>query len=142
MVLYIVKSFICLLFLVSFYKFFLERENMHHFKRFFLLGSLVFAVIIPFTKMKFTKQKTVKTPIEVVGLKTDATIIPQRNITDYINTYSVATENFTKESLNTKSNQIHWLFTSFILIYGIGMLFFLFRFMINLNKIFSQVKNN
>jgi len=142
MVLYIVKSFICLLFLVSFYKFFLERENMHHFKRIFLLGSLVFAVLIPFTKMKFTKQKTAKTPIEAVGLKTNATLIPQSNITDYINTYSIATENFTKESLNTKSNQIHWLFISFILIYSIGMLFFLFRFMVNLNKIFFQVKNN
>ena len=47
MLLYILKSATCLAILLAFYTIFLERENMHTFKRFYLLGSLLAAFTIP-----------------------------------------------------------------------------------------------
>ncbi|MGB5498920.1 MAG: hypothetical protein WBM77_08340, partial [Maribacter sp.] len=47
MLLYILKFSGCLAILLIFYKLFLERENMHVFKRFYLLGALVFSLVVP-----------------------------------------------------------------------------------------------
>ena len=47
MLVYILKSVACLAILFLFYKVFLEKENMHVFKRFYLLGSLLLAFSIP-----------------------------------------------------------------------------------------------
>ncbi|MEM7380691.1 MAG: hypothetical protein AAF361_05770 [Bacteroidota bacterium] len=47
MFLYLIKSGACLAAFYFFYLFFLEKENMHRFKRYFLLGSLVLAFLIP-----------------------------------------------------------------------------------------------
>ena len=46
--LYLLKSGLCLLVALGFYKCFLENEKMHRFNRFFLLGSLGFSLLIPF----------------------------------------------------------------------------------------------
>ena len=48
MMLYLLKSGLCLLVALGFYKCFLENEKMHRFNRFFLLGSLGFSLLIPF----------------------------------------------------------------------------------------------
>ena len=48
MLLYILKSSTILLALFIFYKLFLEKENMHVFKRFYLIASLIAAFGIPF----------------------------------------------------------------------------------------------
>jgi len=45
---YILRSAACLGAFFIFYKLFLENENMHTFKRFYLLGSLVLSISIPF----------------------------------------------------------------------------------------------
>ena len=47
MLIYILKSAACLAVFYFFYLFFLEKENMHVFKRFYLLSSLVLAFLIP-----------------------------------------------------------------------------------------------
>ncbi|NAS10427.1 M56 family metallopeptidase [Poritiphilus flavus] len=47
MFLYLIKSGACLAAFYFFYLFFLEKENMHLFKRYYLLGSLVLAFLIP-----------------------------------------------------------------------------------------------
>ncbi len=44
---YILNSAACLAVLLLFYKLFLERENMHVFKRFYLLTSVVASMVIP-----------------------------------------------------------------------------------------------
>lgn len=48
MMLYLLKSILCLGFFLVFYSLFLEREKKHHFNRFYLLGSLFFSIAIPF----------------------------------------------------------------------------------------------
>lgn len=47
MVSYLIKSGICLALLLLFYHLVLEREKMHHFNRFYLLGSILFSFIAP-----------------------------------------------------------------------------------------------
>lgn len=47
MILYLIKSSICLALLLGAYRLFLEKEKMHRFNRFFLLFSLIFSFTIP-----------------------------------------------------------------------------------------------
>ncbi|GAB5398852.1 MAG: hypothetical protein Aureis2KO_04370 [Aureisphaera sp.] len=65
MEMYLLKSAACLAILYAFYKLFLERENMHTLKRFYLLGILVVSYTIPF--ITFTEyveaQPVLTTPI-------------------------------------------------------------------------------
>lgn len=44
---YLLKLTACLLLFLSFYKLILEKENMHVFKRFYLLASLILSICIP-----------------------------------------------------------------------------------------------
>ena len=54
MIAYLIKSLLCLLVLYGFYRFFLEAENMHRFKRFYLIGSVVFSFILPLITFSYT----------------------------------------------------------------------------------------
>lgn len=47
MILYILKSATCLALLLAFYHLVLEREKMHNFNRFYLLGSILFSFLAP-----------------------------------------------------------------------------------------------
>ncbi len=47
MSLYILKFSTCLALLLAVYYLFLEREKMHHFNRFYLLGSVLFSLLVP-----------------------------------------------------------------------------------------------
>ena len=47
MLVYLIKFSICLVIFVAFYKLFLEQENMHVFKRYYLLSVLGLALLIP-----------------------------------------------------------------------------------------------
>ena len=54
MLLYLLKSAICLLLLLGFYKFFLESEKMHRFNRFYLLFAVCFSFLIPVIPAGYT----------------------------------------------------------------------------------------
>ncbi|WKD85977.1 Regulatory protein BlaR1 [Polaribacter huanghezhanensis] len=47
MIAYIIKSTICLVLLLAFYHFVLEKEKMHRFNRFYLLGAIIFSFMVP-----------------------------------------------------------------------------------------------
>ena len=47
MLLYLLKTTFCLLLFLGFYHLVLEKEKMHRFNRFYLLGSIVFAFLVP-----------------------------------------------------------------------------------------------
>lgn len=51
MVTYLIKSGLCLVLLLAFYHLVLEREKMHLFNRFYLLGSVLFSFVAPFYKI-------------------------------------------------------------------------------------------
>ncbi|WP_428741345.1 M56 family metallopeptidase [Tenacibaculum sp.] len=51
MVTYLIKSGLCLVLLLAFYHLVLEREKMHQFNRFYLLGSVLFSFLAPLYKI-------------------------------------------------------------------------------------------
>ena len=51
MIVYIIKMTACALLLYAIYALLFEKENMHRFKRIYLLGSLVFSMIAPFVAL-------------------------------------------------------------------------------------------
>ncbi len=117
MELYILKSSACLLILYFFYKLFLEKEDMHTFKRFYLLGSIIFALIIPW--ITFTSY------IEVP--QTFTKVFTGSNVGD------IALE---PESTTNYYPIILWT------LYGIGVAFFSFRFFRNLTALISKIRHN
>ena len=56
MILYLLKSGACLLILLGVYKFFLEKEKMLHFNRYFLLFSLIFSFSIPLISVEIAQE--------------------------------------------------------------------------------------
>ena len=78
---FLLKSTLCLGLLFAIYFFFLEKEKMHHFNRFFLLFSLIFSFVIPFISFEIyvetievVQQNTIKAmPVSsiIIQEKTD-----------------------------------------------------------------------
>lgn len=120
MILYILKLSACLAIFMLFYKFFLEKESFHKFKRFYLLGTLLLAAIIPLI--------TFTTYVEVAPLE-----MPVYN--SEIATPSYGSELMLEEPVN------YWP-TILWSIYGIGVLIFAIRFGKNLRNIFKRIKHN
>jgi hypothetical protein len=61
MTIYPLKSASCLALLLVFYHAALEKEKIHHFNRFYLLGSVLFSFLVPLTSIKTnTKQVIVR----------------------------------------------------------------------------------
>jgi bla regulator protein BlaR1 len=117
MELYILKSSACLFILFSFYKFFLEKESIHIFKRFYLLGSLVVSTIIPcITFISYVKAS------EVLP---NAFIIENSNV--------IASE--TEVTTNYLS-PILWS------LYGIGAAIFSFKFFRNIASLIVKIRYN
>ncbi|MGB0892747.1 MAG: M56 family metallopeptidase, partial [Flavobacteriaceae bacterium] len=68
MITYFLKSFVCLALLLAFYNLVLEREKMHQFNRFYLLGSIVFSFIAPLYKIYKEATQTIVEVIQPVIL--------------------------------------------------------------------------
>ena len=60
---YLIKSSLCLLVLLVFYHLFLEREKMHKFNRFYLLGSVLFSFCTPLFVIYV---EATQVPVEVI----------------------------------------------------------------------------
>ena len=118
MELYILKFSACLLIFLTFYKFVLEKENMHVFKRFFLLGALVLAIVIPL--VTFTQY------VEPTSLTFDTLFqdIPKTN-------------NFVETE--TSTSYLPYILWS---IYSIGVLLFGFKFVRNLYRLNYKITHN
>ena len=80
MILYILKASFCLGLLLSVYHLFLEKEKMHQFNRFYLLGSIMFSFLAPLFVI-YTNPTTVAESFTDLQLFTDTTI--QENSFNY-----------------------------------------------------------
>ncbi len=116
MEMYVLKSGLCLAILFGFYKLFLENENMHVFKRFYLLVALGISFLIPL--ITFTTY--VEMPV------TTAPVIME-----------TGTVFFTE--IETTTN--YWPFILWSS-YALGVLYFSLKFGRNLKNILSRIKNN
>lgn len=116
MEIYLLKSSLILAILIAFYKVFFENTSVHHFKRFYLFGSLLAAFLIPLITFTTYVETTPFTSI----LSEDSSPI-------------VMTE--TQTSIN---------YLPFILgfIYGLGVLFFSAKFLRNLFGLIQKIKKN
>lgn len=86
---YLLKSALCLGILFGFYKLALEGKAMHHFKRFYLLASLVFSFTIPLITFTYQAAEAPQiTPIfqEYVETVSTPNQVPQVAEIDYTNT--------------------------------------------------------
>ncbi|WP_179318294.1 M56 family metallopeptidase [Winogradskyella helgolandensis] len=118
---YIFKFSVCLGIFWLVYVLFLERQNRHHFKRFYLLGALTLALIIP--KLTITEyvepiDTTYETAPIFINIDPDLIEIP------------------------TEEPSFFDLETTLWFIYGFGVLLFTLRFVINLFKMQHRISKN
>ncbi|QXP77522.1 MULTISPECIES: M56 family metallopeptidase [Winogradskyella] len=121
MAIYILKFSACLFVFWIVYFLFLERQQMHHFKRFYLLSAFVLAIVIP-TLTIIEYVEPVVTTFETVP--TFINIEP-----DFVEAPIEATPFWNLE-------------TTLWFIYGIGVLLLAIRFLINLFQIQRRISNN
>ncbi len=122
MLAYLLKSFACMALFLVFYQFLLEKERMHHFKRFYLLGSIVASLIIP--ALVFTTY-------------TEPPVLPETLATDTLVTSEAPLGNQPASDMEV----VNW---SLLLwsVYGIGVIIVGFRFISHLLQIFYRIKRN
>ncbi len=121
---YLIKFSIVLVTLWLFYKLALENISWHHFKRFYLLGSLVVSAIIPLIVIRVTQVEITNLPLEPFTSST-----PQ-NTQDLMNASSI-------ETLN--ESHFEWIYVVWCL-YGVGVTLMTYRFLRNLMSL--KVSNN
>ncbi|MEL6916672.1 MAG: M56 family metallopeptidase [Bacteroidota bacterium] len=123
MLVYLIKFSACLAILLLFYKLLLERERIHHFKRFYLIGALLFSLLVP--TLVLTEQVAVyPTPHTDLVDQTTTSVqevpsVPQKLESDILDI-----------------SPILWI------IYFLGIIFFGITFVKNLFQIFQRIKNN
>ncbi|TVZ16636.1 M56 family metallopeptidase [Maribacter sp. MAR_2009_72] len=116
---YLLKTAACMGIFLLFYKLFLEKESMHIFKRYFLLGSILISLAIPY--VVFT---------EIVYIEP-------------INVSSLPTEDYSLEKYHIPSKApIDYTYWSLLSIYCLGVLFFGIQFIKNLYQIKNTINNN
>ena len=121
MIAYSIKSVLCLLVLWGFYKVALESLAAHRLKRVYLLGSLLFSLTLPL----FTITYEVKAEPQPAS----------QNATYFAPSDTFASPISTEE----KTNYVPYILFS---IYGLGVLFFGYRFARNLYRIRSNVRSS
>ena len=75
MTLYLLKSGVCLLLLLVFYRLFLEKERTYRFNRFYLLGGLVFSFLTPLLSLPIEEPVSI-VPAQQVWQGVETTLNP------------------------------------------------------------------
>ena len=117
MIAYLIKSSICLLLLLVFYKLLLEKEKMHQFNRAYLLGSVLFSFLVPLYVIN------IYVPVETLDFPID-----------------FDEELLNGEILQQKKEISYWTIAG-ILSLVISTVFFV-RFIVNLSKIILKIRQN
>ncbi|PKD21110.1 hypothetical protein APR41_11890 [Salegentibacter salinarum] len=115
---YILKSVAILATLLLFYKLLLEKENMHTFKRFYLLFAIIASIGIPLI--------TITTYVEPVSESFDPVL------------FQLSEETSASESNSFEDNLLFILWT----IYALGVIFFSIKFIRNLRELLLKIKTN
>jgi hypothetical protein len=120
MISYLLKSGILLLIFYAVYKLVLENEKMLRFNRAYLLGSLVFSLIIPLQIVSFG-----------AGFSSRIGLIPLDELV-----IQKSSENFASISLND------FLTVLIAVSYGVVLLLLIIRFALNLLSFYKRIKRN
>jgi bla regulator protein blaR1 len=124
MIIYLLKSSAVLFVLYLFYKLFLEEENMHVFKRYYLLLSIVAAFGIPLlTYIQYVEPATLNLQTNMSETAVTGNLSIEGSIPQYQYFFDI-------------SISILWL------IYALGVILMGFRFLNNLINIYTKIKHN
>ncbi|AUC82532.1 M56 family metallopeptidase [Lacinutrix sp. Bg11-31] len=118
----ILKSAACLAILMVFYKLFLENLAIHKFKRFYLLGTLVVSIVIPFITFIEYIEPHLEVPLFNADQSIPLDLLPFSEV--------AAVE------------PLYYLPVVLWSIYGLGVLLFTTKFCINLFNIVSKINKN
>ncbi|MHA7832826.1 MAG: M56 family metallopeptidase, partial [Flagellimonas sp.] len=118
MIVFLIKSTACLAIFLAFYKLVLENESVHHFKRFYLLGALLAALIIP--NIVFVEYVEVAQNTALINTVTDMGKSSQPMV----------------KATETEWSEILWG------IYALGVIVFALRFFKNLGQIGYRIHKN
>jgi len=134
MITYILKSSLSLLFLFGLYWFLLRKEKFFVFNRFFLITSIVFSLVVPIVP-------TIPLPVNFQISQKFEKIV---STFDHSNTPNALSHNdiyvFSDQSNNTKNSSSIELSDILLIIYTVGVIIFLFRFLSNIYYILHQIK--
>ncbi|WP_299230308.1 M56 family metallopeptidase [uncultured Bacteroides sp.] len=120
LLIYILKSAVCLAIFYLFYKLLMSRETFHRFNRFSLLGLMIICSIIPFAKISMEEQ-----PVETVQVEMsmdESLIMPVITDTDIVTT-----------THNTSTMEHITIFAA--IIYITGILFFAVKEILQFRKV-------
>ena len=115
---YLLKFSACLIILLLFYKLVLEKVPIHHFKRYFLLAAFIIALGIPL--ITFTQYVTVMAQPLASPLILEPNFFHQAATADNTSVVPI----------------ILWS------TYGLGVVAFTIKFLLNLKSIISSIRNN
>lgn len=121
--------------LLAVYYLLLQREKMHHFNRFYLLASIVFALAVPFITITVYKEVPVITPQPVAVAKPQVAQTQELPETFTPHLAQQLPASATVPAIN------YW---PYLLggIYGLGLLFFAVRFVLNIRNLYRFAGRN
>lgn len=134
MITYLLKSILCLLVLLLIHRLILQREVLHRFNRFFLLGAVIGSFLIPLITIEVQKEM-VESPIPELVQTWDVSE-GERLKVETPNLISESSINKYQES----QTQFPWMDLGLGL-YGVVCLVFLVRFIRNLVFIRKEIRN-
>lgn len=122
MILYLFKTILCSAIFLLMYFLFLEKEKMYRFNRFYLLGSILFSLLIPLITITVEKD----TPLYLMN---DYVFIMENVSTEVAPLTSI-------EPIQTS------IATESLLIYAYGLItaFFLLLLLVNVYKLYSKIR--
>ena len=132
MIIYCVKSILCLGVLWGFYQLLLEKERIHYFNRGYLLFSAIIALTLPLITLTYEKEVFLQTAITETIAQLES---PHTETNPVLTDLSEAP----KKTSVTGTNILPYLLWS---IYFIGMILFGYRFIRNLSKVLQQILKN
>jgi len=122
MITYITKTILCSALLLLIYKFFLEKEKMHRFNRFYLLFSIALSFIAP-----------------LITINVKSSINPISESISLINSDIQSSISNQSQKITFEQSQYPNIL---LLIYLVVSIFFLYRFTKNMYILFRKIKNN
>jgi bla regulator protein BlaR1 len=129
MIAYLIKSAVCLVLLLAAYYLLLEKEKMHRFNRFFLLASVAFSLIIPAI--------TIRVPQATVP---DVRILPVNYVIDEGTPQAIHTTIQSVQIKNVGISNTLTIIDYLLIVYAIGAIVLLIRFVKNLYDINARIR--
>ena len=123
---FIIESGISLSLLAVIYVFFLRKETFFKLNRLFLLGSVLFSVVLPFLKFRIFNPRPV--------MLAEITVTPYRNLIEAVNVYS--------HGLSGSVEQVILSTQLLVFAYLVGVLIFASRFLFRVLQIIFIIRKN